>query len=201
MEDDFRPDHSFELLAGGGVAHDEDGTLRRIGQVLLFIQGLERSIRFVMTFVLQKEGVLTVEKLEAQEANEREKTIGYFLTQLRYRADLDPSIDDRLRLFLNQRNTLVHHLMDIPGWSLETPEGLQVANEFITEVQTSAIWLRFFFAGLMKAWAEQDGIGMIFDDEPELDFLTAWRDLATSSVAPKSRNSPGRSSDPSRKRM
>lgn len=51
-------------------------TLARLGEALLFVQSVEASFRFVMTFVIQKgqEG-LDLEKWEAQSKAEREKLL------------------------------------------------------------------------------------------------------------------------------
>ena len=67
--------------------------------------------------------------------NERKKTIGYFLTELRKRADLHDQFDQKLRDFLDHRNTFIHNLHDVPGWNLETQGGKDVARQFISGAQ------------------------------------------------------------------
>lgn len=181
---------SLTRILDYGRAEDRGGTLARMGEVLLSIQDAEEALRFTMTFVLQKEGGLTPEKLEAQTTSEQSKTIGYFFGQMRRRVDVHPGVDAKFVAFLTLRNQMIHHIKDVPGWSLSTPEGLSSANDFLTEVHVAATWVRFFLAGLMKSWASQVGLFTEHDDHPELAFLSDWQNLAEYALDEKSRNSP-----------
>jgi len=78
---------------------DQQDLLARIGAAVVLARTAEQLIRLVMTFVLQKDSPLTVEKIERQSRDERRKTLGYFLAQLRRRADLDPEFDALLDAF------------------------------------------------------------------------------------------------------
>jgi hypothetical protein len=98
------------------------------------IQVTERVLRLVTTFVLQKSNSVTAETLLDQVESDRRKTLGYFLSELRKRADLDQHFDSTLAEFLSHRNTLVHHLSDLPGWDTETLGGIYVGRKFINEL-------------------------------------------------------------------
>lgn len=59
----------------------------------MLAQSAERVIKLCMTCVLQKSSPLTLESPEQQKKAEGNRTLGYFLAELRKRADLDPGFD------------------------------------------------------------------------------------------------------------
>jgi hypothetical protein len=168
-------------------------TLARLGEALLFVQNVEAAFRFVMTFVIQKgqEG-LDLEKWEAQSKAEREKTIGYFLNQLRFRVDVEPQIDARLSTFLNIRNQMVHRLEEVPGWGLEDEASLRISNDFLTEVFANCFFVYFWLSGVTKSWATQAGFTTQYDDHEIMKIidehfvpLAEWA-LAAKETVPRS---------------
>ena len=130
-----------------------------IGVALLMIQTTERVIKLCMTFVLQRSNPLTLETLERQKKEERKKTLGYFLSELRKRTDLDDKFDALLEQFLEKRNVLVHDFGERDEFSLNTPAGLAGANEFIRDLIQITEEVLKVFVGLVLAWQEQTGIG------------------------------------------
>ena len=70
----------------------EKNLLASIGAALVMLQTTEKVIKLCMTLVLQKSNSLTLESLQHQERIERKKTLGYFLAELRKRADLAPEL-------------------------------------------------------------------------------------------------------------
>ena len=134
-------------------------TLAAIAVALLLAQTAERVIRMCMTFVLQKSSPLTLEMLERQRKAERKKTLGYFLGELRKRADVAPGFDALLEEFLERRNILVHDFGDLAECSLNTPSGLMGANAFIRDMIRVTEEVLKVFVGLARAWQEQTGIG------------------------------------------
>jgi len=148
------------------IPEEKLAILSRMGAALLMIQSVESALRMTTTFIIQREGGLTLEKLEAQERHERDKTIGYFLSQLRHRVDVDPEIDSKLRRFLDLRNALVHDVSRVPNWGTDTPQERQAAHAFLAELLTLAHFLLMFFSGLMKSWMDQnDFVIPVGDDE------------------------------------
>lgn len=134
---------------------EQKDILMRVGAALIFVQSAERLIRTCMTFVLQKDEPLTLEKLERQTDAERKKTLGYFLAELRKRAALDEGFDKLLRDFLEQRNLLVHDVDSIPGWNLQSSDGCKRAREFIDAFILSTLEVQKVFFGLLLAWQGQ----------------------------------------------
>lgn len=129
-----------------------------MGMALSMIQSVERMLRFVMTIVIQKKGGLTIEKLQSQEKAEADKTIGYFLTQLRHRADVHPKLDSILKTFHEHRNIFVHDLTKVEGGGVETREQITTLNKFVFDLSNEAYFILRIFTGFMLTWSEQTGI-------------------------------------------
>jgi len=123
----------------------------RMGLCLLHIQAAEHVIKLTLQHVIRNDSI-TLEMLEAVEEAERKKTLGYFLAKLRKRADLVPEFDEMLQKFLGRRNTFAHNLSEIPGWSLETEEGRQVAIKWLDETYQLTEQISKVFWGLVRVW-------------------------------------------------
>lgn len=175
---------SMKLVVERRSATDEAGIHARLGETLIAIQDFEDSLRILLTFVIQKPGqALTLETLTAQQEAERTKTIGYFLAQLRNRIAIHPEVDEVFTTFLRMRNTFTHKLKSVEGWNTTTPEGLMIANAFITDVQSRAYWLYFWLAGIIRDWSQQVGMETEFDDHEVMRFIDdTFRPFALSSI-------------------
>jgi len=132
--------------------------LTSMGVTLILLQSTEKIINLCMTFVFQNSSRLTLEALELQQKEEQKKTLGYFLRELRKRADLAPEFDQLLRDFLNHRNTFIHKLSDLPGWDLDSPEGRQIAERFISKLTNLNQRVLGIFIGFLRAWERQVGM-------------------------------------------
>lgn len=147
-----------------------------IGEILLFLQVTEKAIRITMTYAIQKDQSgpgMTYDQIVAQEKIERRKTLGYFLSQLRSRVSLDVKFDEELATFLELRNQFVHHLSSVPGWDLDTTEGLKVAHEHLTKVLRYSSYTLMVFSGIVRNWQRQTGVEPI---SPEFDSLKEFID-------------------------
>jgi len=144
-----------------------------MGVAVLLLQTSEKVIRTCMTYVLQKKTPLTLESLHAQEKSERKKTLGYFLDQLRLRADIQVGFDALLEEFLTNRNYFVHDIWRVPGWGLESPEQTVKAKQFVSTLIEQSEAVTKIFLGLISAWQKQVGVPMndLSDHEyfPEID--------------------------------
>src|SRR5690348_2290643 len=85
----------------------QQAALALIGGALLLVQTAESAIKACMTYALPKHSPLTLKALQQQQGDERKRTLGYFLHELRKRADINASFDVELGRFLEDRNTLV----------------------------------------------------------------------------------------------
>jgi hypothetical protein len=143
------------------LSDEEKDILAAIGVALLLIQATEQLLRLCITLVLQKQMPLTLEALEQQERAERKKTLGYFITELRKRANLQENLDVLLDEFLEDRNTFVHHL---PGWNIRTEAGRVACSAFIGKLIQMAWTIMNVLLGLIRAWQLQ----VSFPEMPEL---------------------------------
>ena len=128
-------------------------------------------------------GATINEKLEKRTREERKKTLGYFLNELRKRADLDENFDALLEEFLDERNILVHSVDDVPGWSLQTTEGRKIASAFVDGFIEKTVEILKVFMGLIRSWQEQENIEVSvpgadeFVAEIDADYKTLVDDL------------------------
>ena len=150
---------------------EEREILAHIGLAVLAAQTVETLLRLCMTVVFQKNSPLTLEGLEQQERGERKRTIGYFINELRKRADLDDNLASMLEAFLEHRNTLVHSFNEIPGGNLDTPAGRRIVEEFLDNFSNECDVMIKVFSGAVLAWQEQIGWtgtrrpdGQLFDE-------------------------------------
>ena len=138
------------------IPREQREVLETMGVALLLLQNAERVIRLCMTVVLQKQP-LTLDVLQQQEEAERNKTIGYFLSELRKRATIDETFDALLKEFLKNRNDFVHDLSRVPSWSLRTPEEAAQSREFVHCLIQQTEEVLKILVGLIAAWQEQVG--------------------------------------------
>jgi hypothetical protein len=148
---------------------EQKDALAAIGSALVIVQMAERVIKLCMQLVLPKDdGTLTLEKLESLRSDEARSTLGYFLRQLRQRAEIESTFDDRLREFLALRNQLAHNLADVPGLGFEQPAEIEFTIEWAGKLSSLAAHVLKVFMGLARAWQEQIGMR---DDFAEVDFF------------------------------
>lgn len=127
------------------------------GMALLTVQATEQIIRLVTTYVIPSPNPLTFESLQSRNREDRNRTIGFLVGKLRERVEVAPTFDERLRRFLEMRNTFVHNLDEVPGWTLETEQGREVAKRFLVEFFQVIEIVQNVFLGLIRSWqAEND---------------------------------------------
>ncbi|MCZ7563808.1 MAG: hypothetical protein M5U08_08340 [Burkholderiales bacterium] len=140
------------------IPREHQQVLIAMGVAVLMLQVTERVIRLCMTIVLQKQSPLTLEALQAQEEFERNKALGYFVAELRKRADLQDGFDALLKDFLKNRNDFIHDLSRVPGWELGSEEQTEKAKRFVHGLIHQSDRVLKVFLGLVSAWQEQVGV-------------------------------------------
>ena len=138
-----------------------------IGVAVVSLQALERTLRVCTTYVLQDGEGLDLAKLERMKAEDRRKTLGQFVTRLKQRASLHPSFEELVNSVVDDRNALVHDMSRIPGWNLNTEEGIRLATEFVMRLLNRAHALNEVLTALGRDWARQ--IGMEIKTTPEAE--------------------------------
>jgi hypothetical protein len=139
------------------VAPEQKDILAFLGVTMLSVQTTEQLIRLVLTYVIQAQP-LTLESLQSINQKKRNKTIGFLLCELRKRVDLNDTFDTILRQFLEMRNSFIHSLDEIPGWSLDDEHGLNTAENFLAEFLNVIEIVQSVFLGLVRSWQEQIGM-------------------------------------------
>ena len=130
---------------------------QRMGVELLHLQSVENAIRLCLQIVLPESPVLTLEALHAQEEKESKKTLGYFLSSLRKRVQVEAEFDSLLAEFLKNRNVFVHNLWSLEGWDPRSTEGCQRCVQFVQVLGDQATHVLNIFTGLLRAWEIQSG--------------------------------------------
>jgi hypothetical protein len=64
------------------------------------------------------------------------------------------------------RNTFVHNLEEIPGWSLHTEKGMAVARTFLSKLLHVTDIVLSVFLGLIRSWAEENEMDINWIDLP-----------------------------------
>jgi hypothetical protein len=156
-----------------GIPREHQDVLVAMGVTLLMLQVTETCIKTCLTLVLPGQPFLTLEVLEQQDERLRNKTLGYFLTEVRKRVDLDDDFDALLKAFLKNRNDFVHDLSRVPGWKLGSPEETAKARAFVHHLLEQADMVQKVFLGLMSAWLEQTGMKVPLPSHPLFDEIDA----------------------------
>lgn len=137
------------------ITQEQKDTLAWIGMTLLSLQTTEGAIALSLKFVLPANGYFTLETLEREKGR---KTLGQLLSALRSRVDLADDFAATLDAFLEHRNSFIHRIDQIPGWSLDNPAGLQVARGFLVRLASLNQAVLNTFLGLLRSWQVQVGI-------------------------------------------
>lgn len=133
--------------------------LADVGVALLHIQLAESVIKKVLHFVLPAKPIKNTKGFMRAEEALTKQTLGTLAKILKERADLHPRFEVVMERFVEDRNTLVHHLDDIPGFNDRSKEGQAQARIWLAElVNTTDLVVKIFMA-LMVAYSEQLGNG------------------------------------------
>lgn len=92
---------------------------------------------------------------ERLESNRMDRPLGPFLAELRKRAELHADVDRLLTDFLTRRNEFIHRITKPEGWTLRTPEGLEVVGKQLKELYESSKQVRTIFMALLYSWKVQ----------------------------------------------
>lgn len=139
-----------------------------IGAALVQIQFLESLMKFCTTYVIQNGESIDFEGITKLEKQEKKKTLGYFIGQVKSRAEVHPNLLELLESFLDNRNLLVHNVDSIPSWDLETVEGTKAAKIFVSNLIRQTHVLTKIFNTLVIAWQHQEGFEIELNESDEL---------------------------------
>ena len=101
--------------------------------LLIVTQGVEQLINDCLGSLIRFLQIATIDELFVlnEKKKKKKKTLGQLLDVLRERVSVEPSFGSLLKSFLDDRNTFVHRMSSLAGWTLETEAGRRVAIEFL----------------------------------------------------------------------
>jgi hypothetical protein len=138
-----------------------------IGVTLLSIQSTETVIQLCIACVLPTSPNYTWEMLVTRQQQLRTKTLGHLLYEMRRRLKIIPHFEDILAKYLEMRNTFVHNVDEVPGWSLNTDEGIAAAHSFLTDLLRLNETVQAVFLGLLSAWQDENSMHIEVPGMPE----------------------------------
>jgi hypothetical protein len=97
----------------------------------------------------------------------RTKTLGRLLYEMRRRLKIIPHFEDILAKYLEMRNTFVHNVDEVPGWSLNTDEGIAAAHSFLTDLLRLNETVQAVFLGLLSTWQDENSMHIEVPGMPE----------------------------------
>jgi hypothetical protein len=65
------------------------------------------------------------------------------------------------------RNTIVHNVDQIAGWSLDSQDGIAVAHRFLSELLRLSSIVEGVFTGIVRAWQEENQMEIQIDGIPK----------------------------------
>jgi len=135
--------------------YSQSDLLEAIGIILIALQAAEKSVNFALIFVFQDGNALTLEKIERLKAEEKSRTLGRLLGQLKRRVELAPDFEEMLSQFLDDRNVFIHRIDDTPGFDLTTSNGRKAAAIFLSRLYAETKSVLHIFFTFIRAWQEQ----------------------------------------------
>lgn len=152
-----------------------------IGQAVVSIQFAELTIRHTLHLVLPDKPPKTLKMFMRSGDALSKATLGHMAKTLRERVELQTGFDDLMTRFVDNRNTLMHHLNDIPGFEMGTADGREAGRRWLSALIEDTDSVVKIFSALHIAYAE--AIGMDLDGmKPSLDLVGSdYEDIVESS--------------------
>lgn len=129
-----------------------------MGTLLIAMQTTEKLLQVMVDIALPKGGVIDPEEYLKKLNVIDKRTIGGFLKILRERANIAPTFDDALTIFLSMRNDLIHDVERIPGFGVNSEAELKVASDFLEKLMRYNNLVQKVIYGLGRSWQLQNGI-------------------------------------------
>ncbi|CAN5167718.1 hypothetical protein BH10PSE10_BH10PSE10_02890 [soil metagenome] len=133
---------------------DKRDVLARIGATLIQIQRTELTVNFCIKHVVPKTARPSKDLFTAEG---RRPPLGRLIAELHRHVAVPDSFKDTLAEFLDKRNALVHQIEFVPGWTLETENGIAVAHQFLGRLEALDRRVVRVFDGMLKAWMLEHG--------------------------------------------
>ena len=106
-----------------------------VGKALILCQVVEKQLA-LCTHVIFRDQTLSVEKWLREKDDVR--MLGPLIKKLKTRAILAERFETLLEAFKQHRNVLVHDLIGLPGFRLDTDEGREIGAQWAMQVSAEA---------------------------------------------------------------
>jgi hypothetical protein len=130
-------------------------TLQSIGNALMGVQLVEHLIGICLDLVFKPSQPFSAQDLENLGILERRETLGRLLRELRKEVEVHPELIEYLNEFLDQRNRLVHRLLEIPDFHLSSGPGYEELKVFVTTVTINNARLARLFMAVIRRYQLQ----------------------------------------------
>lgn len=132
--------------------------LRQVGLTLFSVQGIEQTLRFVLNFVFPRDAAASLKDLLDGSNEDRRKTLGSFIHELRKRATVDPEFEKMLLKFLECRNRFVHHIFHERGFGMGDEAGIRAVQGFLDSFSYEQWIIGATLMGYVRLWGESMGL-------------------------------------------
>src|SRR5262245_60786111 len=105
--------------------------LQGVGHALLTAQTIEKALKRCIALLALP---LSLEEFEAEQEAVKKQTLGYFITELGKRVELETQFAAELASFLKNRNDLAHNFLEVTGYKMSTGEGCERAFQLVTDL-------------------------------------------------------------------
>lgn len=143
-------------MDSASLTQREQTLLTSIGVTLLIVQSAERMLGQSLYRIFGLPELVTVQDLERLDNEARRATLGRLVNSVRERVALDPTFEQVLVDFVQDRNVFVHHFGD--RFDLGTPDGFAEATMFVNRLMKRGMVLCETFAAFLIAFVRRIGV-------------------------------------------
>jgi hypothetical protein len=95
---------------------------------------------------------ITKEDFLAREENLEKKTLGYIFNNFKERGILlNDDAEFLIKKFVEERNTVIHHFLKLPGFKLNTEEGIDIGIKFLEQYRETIKYINDIFDPILFA--------------------------------------------------
>lgn len=137
---------------------DAEPLFSAIGCAVATCQNVEKCLRGLTELVFPQDPSASLEILAENYGKARRDTAGKFINALRERAQLEPSFDEDLKVFLKMRNDMIHDLYRIVDFDLKTIHGRKAGEIFALTLASLAMKILAVLSPLQMQWYNDIGL-------------------------------------------
>ncbi len=137
---------------------------RTTGFLLCETQRMERFLKNLLVLLRYDGSSDIIECLTKNKAELDNKNLGILLKYFKEKAEFSLQGGCPLKYFLDSRNKFAHHLIEIPGFTTQTNEGLEVGLSFLKEYRKSMLLVESILVPI-SIMSSICWLNVLYDDE------------------------------------